>query len=406
MTSARRMQSLLVSCVLAAAVVYSLRTRDDAAAKPHVPASDAVVLEHLPSGTSDPGVRELAELRRRLAASPNDLPLAVELARRNIGESRARSDPRYLGYAQAALAPWWTLASPPPQVLVLRATIRQSTHDFEGALRDLDLLLAETPGDPQAWLTRSVVEAVRGDYDAARASCAPVARLASNLVASVCYESIASLNGDAKGAYARLSRAIEARSPRERLNEVETEWAVATLGEVAERAGNASEAERRFSDALTLDPTDTYALAAWSDLLLDEGRAAEVETRLADREANDGLLLRLALAEAGTQGAKRAEEHRLLLRARFDASRLRGDVVHRREEARFALDLEHDPARALALAKANWDVQREPWDARVYLAAAAASHDPAAAPVLDWLARAHLEDPAVVKLVATLKGAP
>ncbi len=44
---------------------------------------------------------------------------------------RARSDPRYLSYAEAALGPFWDLPSPPNDVLVLRATVRQSVHDFD-----------------------------------------------------------------------------------------------------------------------------------------------------------------------------------------------------------------------------------------------------------------------------------
>jgi tetratricopeptide (TPR) repeat protein len=386
-----------------AAVVYSLRTRDDAASKPRVPTSDGEILERLPSGAGDPRARELEAMRRRLQRTPDDVALATELARHDVEESRARSDPRYLGYAQAALAPWWTLPSPPPPVLLLRATIRQSTHDFDGALHDLDLLLAQTPDDGQAWLTRSVVQAVRGEYDAAKASCGQVARLASPLVRTVCFESIASLTGDARGAEQRLSLAITMR-PRRGAVDPERQWAIATLGEVAGRAGDAPEAERRFEEALEMDPTDSYALAAWSDLLLDEGRPAEVGARLAGRETNDGLLLRLALAEDAAK-MPRAKEHAELLGQRFDASRLRGDVVHRREESRFALHLAHDAGRALALAKANWDVQREPWDARVYLEAAAAADPSAAKPVLEWLEKTRLEDPAVTKLATSLGSA-
>jgi Tfp pilus assembly protein PilF len=389
-----------------AATVFALRTRSDAASIPHTPTSDQEVLERLPTGSADPRARELARLRKRLAASPDDLALAIEVARRNIQEGRARSDPRYLGYAQAALAPWWPLPSPPPPVLVLRATILQSTHDFDGALRDLDLVVAQTPNDPQAWLTRSVVEAVRGDYDAARASCRPLASLTSGLVTAVCYESIQSLNGDAKGALGRLTAALETTARREHSDDATTEWAVSTLGEIAARAGDTAEAERRFVQALTMDPSDTYALAAWSDLLLDEGRAPEVAKRLVGREANDALLLRLALAEAAAS-LPDAESHRLLLRDRFEASRARGDVVHRREEARYVLGLEHDARRALDLALANWGVQREPWDTRIVLEAAAAAHDRAAArPVLEWLERTHLEDPAIRRLAASLQAPP
>ncbi len=357
-------------------------------------------------GSTDPRSRELASLRKSLGATPNALPLAVEVARRDIQESRSRSDPRYLGYAQAALSPWWAEPSPPPQVLLLRATIRQSTHDFDAALRDLDLAVAEDPNDAQAWITRSIVLTVRGEYDRAKESCAPLARLAGRLVSAICNSSIESLTGDAKGASTRLAAALAYRSPFERTSEAEREWATATLGEIAARAGDASVAEQQLGEALKLDPTDSYALAAWSDLLLDEHRPGEVAARLADHENNDALLLRLALAEAATH-AERAEPHRDLLRARFDASHARGDVVHRREEARFVLALENDPARALRLAVANWGVQREPWDARVTLEAAAAARDPAAArPVLEWLDRTHLEDPAIAKVAASLRGAP
>jgi len=50
----------------------------------------------------------------------------------------------------------------------------------------------------------------------------------------------------------------------------------------------------------------------------------------------------------------------------------RGDVVHRREEARYRLALAGDPGGALALARDNWAVQREPADLRVLADAARA----------------------------------
>jgi Flp pilus assembly protein TadD len=389
-----------------ALVVFLFRTSDDAAAKPHTPASDTEILERLPKGSSDPRSRELTKLRQTLAESPTNLPLAVEVARRNVQESRSRADPRYLGYAQSALAPWWDEPSPPTEVLLLRATIRQSTHDFDAALRDLDLLVRETPNDAQAWVTRAVVLTVRGEYDEARASCAPLPALAGRLVAAICNANIDGVSGDAQGAFARLSAALGARSPFDRAGEAETEWATSTLGEIATRTGDLSAAEQYFTKALALDPTDTYSLAAWADLLLDEGRAPEVATRLAGTENNDGLLLRLALAEAAAH-LKAADAHRDLIRSRFDASHARGDVVHRREEARFVLALEHDPRRALDLAIANWGVQKEPWDVRVYVESAAAAHDPVAArPVLEWLDRTHLQDPMIAKAAAALRGAP
>ncbi len=79
--------------------------------------------------------------------------------------------------------------------------------------------------------------------------------------------------------------------------------------------------------------------------------------------------------------------------------RARGDTVHRREEARFALWLDDDPARALALARENWDVQREPADLRILAEAAAAAKDAATMQLVrDWLATTRLEYAAVRRL--------
>src|SRR2546425_7729823 len=91
---------------------------------PRIPVSDAEVVEHLPRRT-DPAQQEFRALRGRLAASPDDMPLALTLARRYISQSRVEGDPRYLGYAQAALAPWYDKADPPPEVRVMRATLLQ-----------------------------------------------------------------------------------------------------------------------------------------------------------------------------------------------------------------------------------------------------------------------------------------
>ena len=83
---------------------------------------------------------------------------------------------------------------------------------------------------------------------------------------------------------------------------------------------------------------------------------------------------------------------------------MRGDTVHQREEARFALAAERDPARALRLAQQNWRVQREAADARILLEAAAAADAPgAAAPALAWLADTGCQWPRLRALAASLR---
>ncbi|MBK8534397.1 MAG: hypothetical protein IPL59_04265 [Candidatus Competibacteraceae bacterium] len=81
-------------------------------ATPLTPTDPNQVLERLPLAATDPVVRELQGLRRQLVAQPDDLDLALQVARRNIEIGRSEADPRYYGYAQAALAPWWEQTLP------------------------------------------------------------------------------------------------------------------------------------------------------------------------------------------------------------------------------------------------------------------------------------------------------
>lgn len=400
-------RSLLGSLVLGGGIALCLvlfgRSPQSAAAQGRTPTDPSEVLETLPvsvQGSQQGPQREIKSLRRALAVNPNDLQKALRLARLDIGLARERSDPRYLGHAQAALAPWWGLAQAPVEVLVLRATIEQSLHDFEAALQDLDRAVAADPAHVQAWLTRAVVLSVRGRYDEARASCARVQPLTSRLVLTVCTTSIDSVTGRAAAAHDALAKAMEG----EAVSRDERTWALSSLAEYAARADRLDEAVSRFRETLALDPEDSYARAALADLLLDRGQPREALEVVRGREANDTLLLRIAIAERRA-ALPDAQAHTDLLAARFAASKLRGDVVHRREESRFVLELVKDPAQALDLALANWEVQKEPADVRVLLEAARAARKPEAARVvLAWLHTTKLEDPFIAKVADDLRG--
>jgi len=357
-------------------------------AAPFLPERDAEVLERLPT-TLGGGSGDLRRLRDRLARAPTDPALAVAAAGRYIELGQGQSDPRYYGYAQAALAPWWGLADPPSEVLLLRAAIRQGRHEFDPALQDLTRLLEKDPRDPQAWLMQAVIFIVRADYQAARQACEALARLRRAFLAFTCMGSVASLSGQAQGGY-DLLRLAEAQSQNATLGErvrLET-----LLGKTAERLGDWGRAEVHFQAAQTLGPHDAYVLGGYADFLLDQGRAGEVVALLREETRVDGLLLRLTLAEREI-GAPGKEAHIEDLRARFAASRQRGDNLHQGEEARFLLHLLDQPQAALTLAKANWAVQREPRDARIVLEAALASGQyEAARPVLEMMERTRLED--------------
>ena len=99
-------------------------------------------------------------------------------------------------------------------------------------------------------------------------------------------------------------------------------------------------------------------------------------------------------AIAGQQMGSAAGAHGQELYAARDAAALRdGDRVHTREQAWFALDVQHEPARALSLATQNWQQQREPADVRILWRAARAAGSVAAETSLrQWLEATHYED--------------
>jgi tetratricopeptide (TPR) repeat protein len=356
-----------------AAVAFS------ATAAPYRPSDDAQVLERLPSDALDATQRRPA---------PRDPEAAAWLARVYIERSRRDGDPRFLGYAEGVLQPWWREAAPPAPVLLLRATLLQSRHRFREALGDLDALLAIQPDDAQALLTHATVLRVQGRYAEAARSCDQLAGIADDFVTALCTESIRSLRGGLREAASALDAIADrsvGQSPGVRA------WYRAERAEMAERLGDDVDALRRYRAALADDTGDPQLRAAAADLLLRISRPREALDVTGPDPTADALKLRAAIASRAL-GRPRAELEAALADA-YAASHRRDEDVHLREEARFALEIVGDAPRALALAQQNWSVQREPADARLLLLAArAAGRRDAAQPAIDWRRDSRLQD--------------
>jgi tetratricopeptide (TPR) repeat protein len=380
----------------------ALSTPSLTSGEPFLPQQDAQVLERLTIKATDSVAREIRALRTSLVHDPQNIDVAVSLATKLIEQSRSEGDPRFLGQAQAVVGPWLNHTTPPPSTILLRAIIRQHAHEFDLALADLDEVLNMQPANAQAWLTRASIYQVQGRYDEARRACQPLLRLAGRHVAHTCLADIAGLSGQTTMSREMLTTSLERPgiSARERL------WILTILAEMAARTGDATAAEKHFLDARSLGVKDHYLLGAYADFLLDQGRTQEVVTLLQHETRADGLLLRLTLAEQALR-LPVSKNHTAELAARFAAGRERGTRVHVREEARFTLALLHNPQTALTLAQVNWEIQKEPWDARLLLESAlAAGSRNAARPVIDWLNTNRAEDRKLQQLAAQFPEEP
>jgi Tfp pilus assembly protein PilF len=366
---------------------------------PYTPSSDADTLQDVPSA-ADPAVIEMRRLRKALDAGPHSFPAALQLSAAYVDYGRQIGDAHYAGYAEAVIAPWVSQRAPPADALVTQATILQYRHQFPEARA---LLLAAVKSDPrnaQAWLTLATLDMVQGDYPAAGRNCAHVAENAGIDLGLACSGNMRSYLGQAHQSLAMLrqalSRALKSPAPYQA-------WLHGLMAETAERLGDWPLAESEYREALRWLPQDNFLLVAYADFLLDRGRPQEVLPLLADHTQSDTAFLRVALAQAALHSPDE-RRYNWIMAARFEALALRGSDYFGREQARFALQLQHDPQRALDLAQRNWQVQRAPWDARVLLEAALAAGQPqAAAPVLDFLRETQLEDPIILPLADKLR---
>ena len=372
-------------------------------AAPYIPANDADIVERLPGRASDPAIRRVESLRKQLAARPDDTDLRIEIARRYFDMAMAQGDPRYVGYASAAIAP---LAKTAPvntdaqaDYFLVLGLIQQFSHAFEPALSSLAKASQLNPKSVEPLLWRSAIFMVQARYPEALAECQRVTPLADPLLGMGCNAYVEATTGQLDPAFEKLSAAVKAapQAPPELLL-----WQATRLAEMAWRLGRFDTAEAYFKNALKQGVTDQFLLGAYADFLLARQRPVEVISLLANWERSDILLLRLALA-GKTTGDKRSIDWAAQLRDRFVAASLRGDRLHEQEAARFELDIEGNAAKALNLASANYKIQKEPRDAEILMRAAVAAKQGKTAQVaLDWLRSSRYQDAALEALAGQL----
>jgi Tfp pilus assembly protein PilF len=324
-------------------------------AEPVQPRSDDEVVEVLPQVA---GRGEERALRRAWVANPADARLAVPLARRYLDQARSLGDPRYAGRAMATLQAWSDAATAPDEVLLVRATVQQYLHEFDPAAATLEQLVARRPHNAQAWLTLATVRRVQGRIAPSDRACDGVAAAGSLLHAQACRAENLGLRGGFDAARAQLELLLA--TPR--LPDASRNWLLTTLAELESRAARPDAADRAYRAALTAQ-AQAYTVLSYADFLMQQGRDAQALQQLAGQARTDAVLLRLAIA-GRRSGAGSAPGDVAELRERMAQASLRPDArsTHAREQAMHALWIEAEPDRALALARVNVTLQREPLD--------------------------------------------
>ncbi len=390
------------------AALFCLFTSLTTQAAPFTPANDSDVVERLPLSATDPSARRLQSLRKQLEAKPDDVALRLEIARRYFDLSMAQGDPRYVGYASAALTPLDKAAPVSNAALTasywqIKGMLQQYSHNFDGALASLDKASLADPKSPDPIAWRAAIQMVQANYAKAQAECDALKPLTTPLFAAGCTQYVRASTGELQSAFDTLNAAVKAEQSAEVKAAPELMlWELTRLAEMAIRLNRFDDADAYFKQALKLGVTDQFLLGAYADFLLQQKKPEAVITLLADWERSDILLLRLALAGKAANH-KKAADWASSLRDRFVEAAKRGDHLHEQEAARFELDIENNPKKALALAANNYKLQKEARDAEVLLRTALANKDAAVAePALAWLKQNKYEDAHLADLAARL----
>ncbi len=316
------------------------------------PAQDNEVLEVLPTITRNRPTRAVSVTTT--AADPAAVALT---ARQDIALARQTGDTRYWGRAQAALAPWWDRADAPIDLAVLQATVQQGRHEFDAARKVLTTALVRAPGHAQGWLNLAALERLSARYADSLRACDAVARAGQATYATACRLEIQSLQGQHQPAAQGLQTLIAQTNDNSQLG-----WLWSLLAESLERAGRDSTAADAYKRSLAYE-ADLYTALAYSDLLLRTKKNTQALQVLAALPETDAMLLRRAAAWKRL-GDARWTRTGTVLQERIAELKRRGDdpALHGRELALIALWLDDDAPRALALARNNLLLQREPLD--------------------------------------------
>ena len=363
-----------------------------AASDRFVPADPNFVVASVRQAQPDETLQPLLEAWRadRSAASAS-----AALAAAFMERARSLREPAYFGRAEAVLAPLASRPGASATVRRLHAQVLQYRHDFATAESLLDTVLRDEAHDDDARLLRASVRLVRGDFDGARADCAQLAAAGGDvaLPGFACFAEALAGSGNLERGLALLDTVPAGQ----RAQDAAHAYLLATRAELRERSQDTAGALVDYRSALKLAPSDDSIRAAFADALASMGNVEEARTVLAVDKPTVALLVRSAALAKGVRRAglaARAGEWLALEAAR-------GDALHFREAAMLAL-VNDDPARALAAARRNFEVQKELPDVRVLARAARAARDAIALSTLQqWMLETGYRDSLTAGIVGS-----
>lgn len=321
-------------------------------AKPFTPTDTATVIAHWPTDVN----RE----HRQTTVNNTDPASAATQANRYLSQAIRPGESRLYGMAQASLQPLISSATTNLDVWLAWAQIQQHQHNFSAAQRALVQVINIDPHNISANLLAARIHLIQGDHQQARQSCLKLLGYSDLLTASACVLEVTSQTPDKLAqSYEQLQQLIK----REGLpNDERGPWIAQLLADMAMRLGDNTSAAQWLQPQLS--NASVSLLAQWAQTQLAQGNYQQLLDYLAPildsaKEADDTLLLPLAIAEKSTSTATKWQS---LLNERVALREQRQDKQHANELARYFLELNPQPQKALYWAQAHYESSHEASD--------------------------------------------
>ena len=364
----------------------------------YTPKSDDEVLLVLPKSFLE-NRNELSRLQEQLNADPTNPELAAKVASQYLSLGKRSGDPRFYGYARAAISQWWD-ADATTEILKIRAKLKENDHLFDEALKDLKIALAKDPNNSQDRNAQILTEIgniyrTQGRYSEGMKVGDQLQSIAGVIPAAFCRAPIMAQTGDAKQAYEMLSEILPLAKAKYPPSVVQ--YILTIRAEIADVLGKDEEVEKQFAEGIAENPDSFYLLRGYGDYLLDHDKADQALALLRDHTVDNGVLLRAAIAAKKSGQSELSKKWTDELETRFKELRLRDGQPHGRYESRFLWALKDDPQKALVVALKNWQKKKEVRDTRNVLEAAIAAKDPAAVEQVIEFLRANNNEHVILK---------
>jgi tetratricopeptide (TPR) repeat protein len=230
----------------------------------------------LPTATPVAGtLADLANLRDRVAVSPDDPVVLRDLGFALLQRVRETADPSLYGQAEEALTRAARLAPGDPRVLVGIGGLELGRHQFAAALETAHRALELAPSLVAAKAVEVDALVELGRYEEAVVAAEELIGLRIDLTSLARLSYLRELHGNLDGAVAAMRQASEAPA----LAPENSAYVTTLLGNLLVRAGKPDDARDAYEAALAVVPDHAAAIAGLGRLAVGRGDLVEAARR-------------------------------------------------------------------------------------------------------------------------------